>query len=162
VVVQQSEELNLDMEPGQGLHYPSIGRLVTGFQCQDARISFGKTLHLPKNVKPILQVKLRRSEVAPEELQADKDNTSDERHTTRFFILGIEVWLQMCNGLDVLLQRKLLLLAHLRRGRVSMYVQCHDTLLVRRAERKQGMQHSGFSRPSLEDEGVPEAGRESG
>jgi hypothetical protein len=43
-----------------------------------------------------------------------------------------------------------------------MYVQRHNTLLVGRAERKQGMEHGGFSGASLEDEGVPEARREGG
>jgi hypothetical protein len=66
-----------------------------------------------KNIKPILKVKLSRSKVAPEELQTDKDNACDESHTARRSILGGEVWLQMSNGFDVLLQRKLLLLVHL-------------------------------------------------
>lgn len=90
-----------------------------------------ETLHVSKNVKAVLKVKLSRSKVAAEELQTHKDNACDESHPTRSSILGGEVWLQMSNSLDVLLQRELLLLVHLSAGEVSMCAHLDNALFVR-------------------------------
>ncbi|KAI6756422.1 hypothetical protein HG530_012158 [Fusarium avenaceum] len=133
---------------------------MTGLQSQDPRRCIRKTLHLTKNVQPILEVKLRRSKVTAEELQTYKDNTSDERHTARGSVLGGEVRLQVTYGLDVLLQGELLLGTHLGAGGVAMYTQLNDALLVGGAEGQQGVQDGWFAGAGLKDEGGPEAGGE--
>jgi hypothetical protein len=160
VVVKVPKELNLYVQSGHGLHYPGISRFTTGFQSQDPRRRIGKTLHLTKNVQPILEVQLRRGKVTAEELQAYKDNTSNKRHTARGFVLGGEVRLQVADGLDVLLQGELLLGAHLVVGRVPVDAQLGDALLVGGAEGQQGVQDGWFAGAGLEDEGGPEAGGE--